>query len=325
MNPSIPFNPYQKDEEQEKRLVELNALLAPLEQQLAADLTEPQLPQIFIVGPPRSGSTLVGQLLAHWGGFGYISNFLARFYMAPGLGARIERTLNINHTTSQPAYVSDHARTKGWHEPHEFGYFWARWFNQGQETHKQSDEALSKICTPDLLKSLASIESIYQSPMVYKNNTWLTFHIAFLSHLIPNSVFVVCNREPIYVAQSVYQARLKHTGDQFQWWSLRPPEYRDLLNKNWDDQIAGQIYYTIKHMEEGLRHVPNRRVIRAQYETVCENPKLFCQSVVDTVMQLGADIPTEGYAPERLDSTNRQRIEDDVFNLLKKSINTYFG
>lgn len=324
MNSSIQFNSYQKDEEQEKRLIELNALLAPLEQQLTEDLTEPQLPQVFIVGPPRSGSTLVGQLLAHWGGFGYISNFLARFYMAPGVGARIERTLDINNTMGQPDYVSDHARTKGWHEPHEFGYFWARWFNQGQETHKLSNEALSKICTPDLLKSLASIESVYQSPMVYKNNTWFTFHIEFLSHLIPNSVFVICNRELIYVAQSIYQARLKLAGDQSQWWSLCPPEYRDLLDKNWDEQIAGQIYYTIKHMEEGLRNVSNRRVIRAPYEAICENPTSFCRSVVDAVMQLGGDVPTVGYAPERLESTNRQRIDDDVFNILQKSISAYF-
>src|ERR1051326_495618 len=77
----------------EQRLADLNELLAPLEAWLEQDFQAPIHPVTFVLGPPRSGTTVTGQLIARSGLFGFISNFAARFWGAPALGLRIERDL----------------------------------------------------------------------------------------------------------------------------------------------------------------------------------------------------------------------------------------
>src|SRR5665213_31108 len=78
-----------KDLAREKRLAALNELLAPVEAELERHYSAPRFPVTFVLGPPRSGTTLTSQLLAQSGLFGIISNFAARFWRAPALGLRI--------------------------------------------------------------------------------------------------------------------------------------------------------------------------------------------------------------------------------------------
>src|SRR5688572_22353457 len=86
---------YRKDPANEEGLRALNELLEPIQKQLEVQFKSPRLPVVFIIGAPRSGTTSVSQLLAYSGRFAYISNFLARFWLAPLIGAKIEIALGM--------------------------------------------------------------------------------------------------------------------------------------------------------------------------------------------------------------------------------------
>jgi len=104
---------YRKHPDQESRLHILNTFLAPLGDQLISRFEKPRLPIVFIVGTPRSGSTLLPQVLARTAAFSHVSNFLARFWMAPYLGMLIQDGLQIGGSDTSRPFVSQYGLTEG--------------------------------------------------------------------------------------------------------------------------------------------------------------------------------------------------------------------
>jgi hypothetical protein len=111
-------------------------------------------PIFFVVGPPRSGTTVLTQALAYALKAAYITNINARFWLVPVTGARI----SVDILGDDPAedlnysfFTSRRGRTFGGGGIHEFGYFW-------QSLDWQSPP----------LYSLQMIQAIYKAPLVMK-------------------------------------------------------------------------------------------------------------------------------------------------------------
>ena len=315
---------YRKDPEQEERLKYLNVHFAPLERQLISNFDRPQLPIVFIVGAPRSGSTLLSQTLAQTGSFSYVTNFVARFWMAPYVGMLIEEAFDIRKLERDQSFVSKFGVTEGWVGPHEFGYFWSRWFRFG-ETHQLDDKELEEIDLDALRKELAALESVYNKPLCFK---YLPFglHIPFLAERFENSIFVLCRRQPIYNMQSVLLARSKILGDEAHWWSLRPKEYPNLLSASSYEQIAGQIYYTLKEIETSFSSLSPERFLRILYDDLCSHPREEMSRVIEAVRHRGVEVDWKpDVIPERFESTDTKRISDEQFQKLRKVAERYFG
>ena len=321
---------YRKDPAQEERLKHLNTLMAPLEGQLISGFDQPRLPIVFIVGAPRSGSTLLSQTLAQTGAFSYVSNFVARFWMAPYVGTLIEDALGIRKLECDHSFVSRFGVTEGWAGPHEFGYFWSRWFRFG-ETHQLDTKALEEIDLDTLQKELAALESVYNKPLCFKYLP-CGLHIPFLAEHFENSIFVLCRRQSVYNMQSLLLARSKIFGDEGHWWSLRPKEYPDLLSTpglGTDapyEQVAGQIYYTLKEIETSLSSLSPERFLHISYHDLCSQPRAEVNRVVETVNQIGVEVDWKpDLIPARFKSTDTKRISDEEFQKLRKVAKRYFG
>ena len=315
---------YRKDPEQEERLKHLNALMAPLERQLISNFDRPQLPIVFIVGAPRSGSTLLSQMLTQTGAFSYVSNFVARFWLAPYVGMRIEEALDIRKLECDQSFVSRFGVTEGWVGPHEFGYFWSRWFRFG-ETHQLDAKGLEEIDLDALRQELAALESVYDKPFCFK---YLPFglHIPFLAERFENSIFLLCRRQPVYNMQSLLLARRKILGDEAHWWSLRPKEYPDLLSISPYEQIAGQIYYTLKEIETSFSSLSPERLLHVLYDDLCSQPREEMSRVIEAVRQIGVEVHWKpDVIPERFESTDTKRISDEEFQKLRLVAEHYFG
>ena len=80
---------FQRNENLERLLKEINDILGPVEDRILQRYKMPKYPVIFIVGAPRCGSTLIMQWLAKTDRFAYPTNLLSRFYEAPYIGAKI--------------------------------------------------------------------------------------------------------------------------------------------------------------------------------------------------------------------------------------------
>jgi hypothetical protein len=319
MEESVRTGKFRKDPRQEDALRVLNERLVPLQQELEASFSTPLRAVIFIVGPPRSGSTLVSQILGATSRFAYISNFVARFWLAPAIGAQIESALGIRSELPTNPFTSEFGVTKGWASPHEFGYFWSHWFDRGQSTHKVEERDLADIDAEALQRRVAAIESVYELPLLFKNNTWCTFQAGWLARIFPRSIFVVCRRDPLFVAQSMLRARRERLGSVAAWWSMRPSSYRHLLKLAWHDQIAGQALEIEREMDEALREVPASRKIEVPYRSLCGDPRSFAATIGRAVYPDWCANDSE-QIPLSFTHTDEQQIGDIEWDLLRKSI-----
>jgi hypothetical protein len=317
------ISPYVKDLQVENIFGAVNDHLYDLETQLVSGYTKPQYPTIFICGPPRSGTTLLMQLVIACFKVGYVNNLMARFWKVPYIGAVLAHELRRRQSPRSPEFVSELGTTYGYEGPHEFGFFWQKWFPYN-ETHQTSEEDLQKQDTNRLLQELAAMESIFDAPLAFKNGIVLSLNIPTLATLFPKAVFLVCQREPVYIAQSILQARIKAHGDKKTWWSVKPQEYTWLKNLPYLEQIAGQVYYTEKRIQESLSNLEAHRFIKLDYREICKNPVQQMERIQTLFEKAGYQLQPTGFRPDTFPNANEQKLPYEEFQRLEGACEQYW-
>ncbi|MFX1253990.1 MAG: sulfotransferase [Promethearchaeota archaeon] len=311
---------YRKDPENERRLEEINNILEPIERSLVSRFTEPKKPIIFIVGAPRSATTLVHQLVAQTGLFGYISNYLARFWKAPYFGALQEKAFGIR-SAYQMSYKSNYGRTTGWHEPHQFNYFWQQRF-QFDKDHQMKQEIIDKIDINFFRQEIAALEDVLLLPMVFKS-LYCGLQIPFLKKALKRAKFVICIRNPLYQAQSILLGRKSFFGNYKGWFSLKPKEYPMLKLKDEYEQVIGQIYYILRTIEEDLKLIDPSDYIVLSQENLVLNPEKEIKKIIG-LAKLDTSFEIKGI-PNSFENRNKQILNNKEWLLLEKSIKSYFS
>lgn len=271
---------YAKDAAGEQFLRELNEDLQEREQRLYREY-EVVHPFLFVVGLPRSGTTVLSQLLARCLDSGYINNFAARFWLAPVHGIRLARL--IVGEDGDAAFESDYARTRTLGDIHEFGYFWRFWLNKhtfDDVIHARDREA--EIDWPGLKRTLVNVQHEFDKPFVAKNMLG-AYHMPKLRDVLDMVVFVYIERDPLDVSVSILDARRKYYADLDTWWSYVPVEYPLLKDRDYWEQIAGQVHYLSRFYERALTEVGEANVVRVQYEELCRDPSAVLDAVATRV------------------------------------------
>lgn len=317
---------FRRNENLESLLSELNSLLAPVEDDVVHRFSLPKYPLILLVGCARSGSTIMMQWLASTGQFSYPTNFLSRFYMAPYVGAKIQQMLSdpkyrfkdeFLDFGSSISFNSDLGKTTGVLSPNEFFYFWRRFFKFG-EIQYLDETALGQIDTPKFCAELAAIEAVFDKPLAMKG-LMINWNIPFIRNLFPHVIFVYIKRDPVFNAQSLMEAREKFLGDRNEWYSFKPVEYPILEQLDPFKQVAGQVYYTNRAIEQGLSQVDSRNWIKVKYEKFCEAPELVYQQLREKFALHDYNLSPEYVGPKYFESTNQIRLSEEHFNLLSNA------
>lgn len=309
---------YRKDQSIERQLTELNSLLSPVERELLTDTDGRDSQLIFIVGMARTGSTLLSQILASSGAFAYPTNFLARFWEAPLVGARIQDALQILKSESI-TFGSDYGVTSGWAGPHEFGYFWERFFTF-VDYHVCSKADWERADLDLLRREVVSLLTYYDKPFFFKNMT-CGLNIQLLSSVFPNARYIHVKRDPVYVAQSVYQARVKRLGDRTNWYSLRPAEYHTLKQYPVEEQIALQIRHVVGTIDEALGTLHPEHSIEIHYEDLCSDPEREIERALQLVYEESADIAWDrSKLTDSKRANNRIQIPEPQFDSLMDAV-----
>ena len=85
---------------------------------------------VFIIGLPRSGSTVTYQAISKYLKVGYITNVAARFWQNPCAGIQLSREI-VGDGREHVTHYSNYGNTVSASDPHEFGHFWKRWVCSG--------------------------------------------------------------------------------------------------------------------------------------------------------------------------------------------------
>ncbi|MCP5206940.1 MAG: sulfotransferase [Hahellaceae bacterium] len=278
--------PWLKNEQIDQYLEKLNNLLAEadLDNPKTGDKPPKDLPLIYVVSAPRSGGTLLSQVLCKHLDVGYIDNIAARFWLRPSAGINLSKSIRNFTNQDHISFSSYYGRTKGPLEPNEFGYFWRHWFNLDTSiNHKLSNRHLSNIDIFHLRATLRNeILAAFGKAVVLKNPI-CGLQANFLTKVHPKTLFVYIKRNPYDVAVSIMNARKTHYGDYSSWWSLKPSNYPDFINPlSPADEVFDQVIQCNKDLEHELnkRHVNS---ITLNYDELCRSPEMVLDHITASI------------------------------------------
>ena len=317
LDASAPLAPqreaaFQRNAQLEALMQELNVLLAEPERSVVARHDRPEHAVVFVLGAPRSGTTMTMQWLAATGAFGYPSNLMARFYAAPYIGTRIQQLItdpvySFNdefHDLNVPRdFSSNLGKTQGVLAPNEFWYFWRR-FVPNNELRHLSPEEERQVDSIGLSSSLAAVEHALGRPLAMKAMI-LQYNVKVLSAAFRDRVvFLWLRRKPLYNAQSLLRARRRFYGSENVWYSGKPREFEWLQHLSPVEQVAGQVHYTDAAIGAGLGDLPSACVLEIDYESFCLDPEQYYDELRARLSDHGSVI-TETYSgPSRFENTN---------------------
>ncbi len=249
----------------------LNRVGSFLEPQMLAGVPETlEHAPLFIIGPPRSGTTLFYQLMTRNFGCSYLTNFACRLRGAPVLASRLGRRVLRPHETS---FASRYGYEVGPQAPNEGGPVWNRWFpTEDRQRFNYTDESYLDVPTKALIRrTVAALEQMVGEPFVSKN-TKHSVRIRALADLFPNALFIQVRRDLLDVAVSILEARRSVKGSRDKWLWTMPSAIADLRREGWARQIVGQVHHIEEDIERDIRAVgPERRLV-VDYLQMCESP-----------------------------------------------------
>lgn len=269
-----------------------NTLLRPFERLALKLLPQGNYPLVFIVGVPRSGTTLLSQLAARYLKVAYINNWVARYWMAPVIGSMLYRRLFDPAKTEEMRLESSEGRTKGAASPHEFAWFWQYW--SAWPEHDQLTPAEARAVNWAAIGTeLNGVANYWRRPLILKSINYTDYQIGELYARFPNAHFIYIKRDPMYVAQSILEVRRGMYGDEKLWWSVKPADYADWLEKSPEEQVAHQINHISASIEQAFARLPQERRLTVDYEDMVANPQAC-------LTRLAGFMATETVAPELL-------------------------
>ena len=302
-----------KNEKLEALLKELNGLLAACQEEVNRRYTRPRFPVLLLMGAPHSGTTLFMQWLAESGQWGYPTNVISRFYAAPYIGARVQHILiendiggEISDFKKASPFTSVMGKTTGALAPHEFWYFWRRFFPLCPDADVVPPEALPGVDTGRMNRELATLEAALEKPLALKAML-LNWHIPFLDAAFDKALFVNLKREPAYVVQSMLEGRKRYFGTEDLWYSFKPPQYSWLKDRAPVEQVAGQIHFIRQATDEGMARISPARAWTVQYEDFCREPEAAWAVLCEKMAGLGYSLNSDYAGPSCFESANRIR------------------
>jgi hypothetical protein len=299
---------YKKDPIQEIVLEIMNRTLYSKEIELIDKFSKPILPVIFIVGAQRSGTTLLMQLMTQYFELSYPNNFIARYWNVPYFGAMLYKNMLNNLVKNQMDFNSDLGYTKGLNGPHEFGYFWKKWFPWESWEEKKYNEVDYSI----LQKQLAAWENIERRPLLFKNIIQLDSNILQLKRLFPNAFFIFIKRDLIYNVQSTYKSRIKLFGNAEEWFGVKPSNYNSLKTLRIIEQITKQIVSTNAEIDDQLARIDSNSYIEVKYEDLVQDKTNILQKIELKFPEFAKIQPTKIEA-HSLINENILKVENNIF------------
>ena len=296
------------------------------ERKLMESSLELKYPPIFILGPPRSGTTLMYQLMIHRYQLSFFTNISDMLNKFPVSAARWGRRIYSQYESS---FESNYGRVDGKLAPSEAGGIWNRWFPyESQDGYNYTAAGQLSIEKQKLVyQTVAGIEKLSDLPFVNKNVKH-SVRILALNEIFPSSLFLRVVRDPEEIAVSILHGRKRQTTDVSAWWSAMPKEIDQLTGLDVLEQVAGQVYFLEKNITEDLSQIDSQRHLTIEYDRLCNQPQAVMSEIAELArlnncnLKLNQEMPTsfKKSSQEKKDVSTAER--ESLHNLLE---NYYAG
>jgi hypothetical protein len=308
--PSLPrddpefADEFSKDAADEALLVALNTALAPVEEETYLELPE-TYPTLHVIGVPRSGTTLLYQVVAAGLEIGYVNNLVAAFWRAPVFGFRLSRKLGLDRFES--SFDSRFGRTRGVGEPHEFGYFWNHHLRYpGLYALPEGHEGA--IDWDGLRTVIVNMAHWNGGPVAFKPML-LTWHLERMAREMPRTCCVWIRRDLRATALSLLEMRSTLLGSYEAWASLRPHGPDWLAHEPPWRQVAAQVVALDRTLEAAAAALGPGRVLELTYEELCADPRGAVERVRSLLSAHGHEPAMRELAVSSFEARRRDPLE----------------
>jgi Sulfotransferase family len=246
----------------------LNSILAPLEREIldALTLEEPDPGAVFLLGAPRTGSTIIYQTCALLFGLPFIANLTNDYFaQTPIVGLALQKA-----NPTPVGMTSRFGKTEGAFQPSEGSLVMMHWFGGGHPSQVVSTSIL-----PDraqhFARTLAATETLFSRPLMVKN-AWNCFRVAWLAKALARARFIWIRRDIAEAAASDLEARYATKASPYAWNSATPANYEELCRRRPVEQVVENQYEFNRAIGAALRADANGRYAEIWYEDFVEDP-----------------------------------------------------
>ena len=255
-----------------------NRLCSGLDRYAGVQADEPVAP-LFVVGLPRSGTTLVYELIVQAFDVSYFTHMFDYTYGLPNITTRLTNRFARNPS---PRYESRYGRIPGFFSPAENFNFWMKWFPENPVLgHHVPEGSLGEHTIDDVNRALGSLTHITHRPYVFKN-VYFSLSISSLLKTFSHARIVIVQRDLEAVAASVYKKR-SELQEKCSWWSIKPPFINSVANQDLLEQVAFQCVRTEQLIEQALAGDNAGRCFTINYAEVCNSPRNFISRLADWI------------------------------------------
>lgn len=219
-------------------------------------------PPLFIVGPLRSGTTLIYLHLINTFNFAYFPNISKRHPQAC-VSYVIYGKLFYRY---QPTYRNSYGIIDGPMAPSDGWGIFQRWFPKDNYSQKVKLDWLY-----ELRNIVRLFEISFQAPFANKNNA-NSVHIRYLHQVFPDAFFLRVKRNIADTVLSLMEARKQHGTELNEWWGVPPPQFYDQQFSSELEQAVYQTWGVKVYIQKSLEHIPVDKWFSISYESFCREP-----------------------------------------------------
>jgi len=250
-----------------RNLLNSNLIKNNIEFPFIANSNSSNFMPIFIVGAPRSGTTLVYQALINQIHFSFFTNWVNILPSCPvWVSTKFSNKLGDNRVNS---FKSNYGLIKGINSPSEAGLVFREWFEEFEQ-EKYKEEIIRK--------SINTISNNNKSPFICKN-VYNSLRLEKINKVIENFIVIHVQRDIVYNAQSVINARKNINGNIDEWWG--PLSYLSKFKQfNAYELVLFQIKFINESIENQIKKIGKKvKYITVTYEDFCHNSNEFIEGL----------------------------------------------
>ncbi len=244
--------------------------LWPLEVALTSSAREEDYNICFILGPPRSGTTLLFEFLTTEFECAYFSNIAERLYRSPVAATWLYQSSIMKRKGS---FDSVFGQLSGHAAPSENGRIWRHWMPDAAPYFAEGKRLENK----EIRQKISGICQILGDPMIVK---YLKFQSEMprVLECFPKAIFIYIERDWSENIRSILRERqrLQH-GSHNKWFSTRPEGWEAYIDTDTVTQACAQV--ALCHAEIKSVLPEGDRFIYVKYEDLCARPDVTLRSV----------------------------------------------
>ncbi len=260
---------------------------------------------VFIIGAPRSGSTILYQLITSYFDFLYINNFinLAREITFIGFLLNHKFLKKKAHNSFESKFGD--TSNDGLLAPNE-GLFWYKWLPKNK--HYVHPDELSIKQKQAMKDYFHAIMNKTQKSLVIKNLSF-SMRLELIKDLFPDAKIIFIRRNPVNIVQSIYKVKRKLNIKDNQLWSIKPPNYKELEKLPIIEQVVKQVFYIEKNIFDSLSKYNQEQYIELKYEELKD-----CREKINVLSSfLGLKPSSEIFLKNKIDINSKQSLPNHIY------------